>query len=76
MFYRRQLNKNTVKHNYKFIVKMCLCSSPKGVLSGFYNKAEKVYYKLYPWYKPYFCTVHFVESLQLLTNNCTYINST
>ena len=26
--------------------------------------------------KPYCCTVHFVESLQLLTNNCTYINST
>ena len=27
-------------------------------------------------YKPYCCTVHFVESLQLSTKNCTYINST
>jgi len=26
-------------------------------------------------YKPYCCTVHFVESLQLLTNNYTYKNS-
>ena len=24
---------------------------------------------------PYCCTVHFVESLQLLTNKCTYIKS-
>ena len=24
-------------------------------------------------FKPYCCTVNFVESLQLLTNNCTYI---
>jgi len=48
MFYRCQLNENTVKHNYKFIVKMCLCFSLKGVLSGFYNKAEKAYYKPYP----------------------------
>ena len=27
-------------------------------------------------HKPYCCTVHPVESLQLLTNSCTYINST
>jgi len=32
--------------------------------------------KTYISYKTYRCTVHFVESLQLLTNNCTYINST
>ena len=27
------------------------------------------------WYKSYCCTVHFVESLQLLTSTCTCINS-
>ena len=32
--------------------------------------------KLTSKYKPHCCTVHFVESLQLLTNNCAYINST
>jgi len=32
--------------------------------------------KIYGSFKPYCCTVHFVKSLQLLTNNCTYKNST
>ena len=34
--------------------------------------------KIMNWlrHKPYCCTVHFVESLQLLTNNCNYMNAT
>jgi len=49
------------------------CDTADGMPHYFLSKSP---YKLLMIHEPHRCTVHFVKSLQLLTNKCTYITST